>query len=202
MRKPCPSSADVDSLWAEAENLGSPRLGWFSVDCRRMTHEGTQPESNASEPHGPEHSKRLATAAVLDAGRATFLMTAAFEGDRTGVVVSSAMICAEEPLLVSVAVRKGHSIEPIIRDSHTFALCRLEAEGSELLLRKFAEHAAPDEMDDPFVSIPCDTLETGAPVLKRCDYALDCEVVRHFDLEADHELYIGQVLGVRTPSGL
>lgn len=38
---------------------------------------------------------------------------------------------------------------------------------------------------------------TGSPVLLRSIVAFDCEVVRHFDLEADHELFVGQVLASR-----
>ena len=38
------------------------------------------------------------------------------------------------------------------------------------------------------------TLVTGSPLLSRSLISLDCEVLRHLDLEADHEIYVGQVL--------
>ncbi len=137
--------------------------------------------------------------ALLPSG--TFLLTAAHENDRAGARVGSVAQCATEPLLLSVALRKGHSIEPLIRDSHAFAVCRVNPQ-DRLLLRKFSEHSAPDENADPFDSLPVERLATGAPVLKRSLLAFDCEVVRHFDLEADHELYVGQVLDVRIYADL
>lgn len=141
-----------------------------------------------------------AVARVLGAnGDVRHVMTAAYAEDRAGVVIRSIQICADEPPLVSVAVRKGHTIEPVIRDSHAFAVCRISPE-DRLLIKKFSQALPPDESDDPFVSIPCRALRTGAPVLDRSEMALDCEVVRHFDLEADCELYIGQVVAVRIPS--
>jgi flavin reductase (DIM6/NTAB) family NADH-FMN oxidoreductase RutF len=65
----------------------------------------------------------------------------------------------------------------------------------KLLARRFAGHIPPDELGDPFDSLEVETMWTGAPLLKRCRAAFDCEVVRHFDLEADHELYVGQIVG-------
>ncbi|MCA9299278.1 MAG: flavin reductase, partial [Phycisphaerales bacterium] len=115
------------------------------------------------------------------------------------VMVHSVQPCAIEPLLVSVSVRKGHSIEPLIRDSHAFALCALHPD-DKLIPRKFAEHEAPDHPGDPFDSLPTRILQTGSPVLERATVALDCEVVRHFDLEADHELYVGHVVAALIAS--
>ena len=50
------------------------------------------------------------------------------------------------------------------------------------------------ESGDPFDCLPLDRLVTGAPIVRRAAAAFDCEVVRHLDMEADHELYIGHVL--------
>lgn len=140
-----------------------------------------------------EHT-RLAMAQLP---RCTFLMTAAYENKRSGQLVESVQHCGDSPLLVCVAARKGHSVEPLIRDSRTFALCRVHPD-DRLLLRKFAEDKPPDELGDPFDSIEVERIVTGAPVIRRAVCALDCEVVRHFDLEAEYELYVGQVLGARV----
>jgi flavin reductase (DIM6/NTAB) family NADH-FMN oxidoreductase RutF len=123
----------------------------------------------------------------------TFLLTAKFDDRRSGMLVHWVQPCAEEPALVAVAARKGHSIEPLIRDSRSFAICRIDM-GDRLLFRKFASHQPPDEEGDPFDSIEVESLVTGSPVLSRATAVLDCVVVRHFDLEADHELFVGQVL--------
>jgi flavin reductase (DIM6/NTAB) family NADH-FMN oxidoreductase RutF len=98
--------------------------------------------------------------------------------------------------MVCVAVRRGHWIEPIIRDSHAFAVSKI-SRAERLLLRKFAETARPRD-GDPFDCFPSMRLVTGAPVIIRSPLAIDCEVVRHFDLEADHELYIGLVMAARV----
>ena len=141
-----------------------------------------------------EHAAGAETLRALNSlPSGTFLLTSAFEQKRAGMLVHWAQPCAEEPVLVSVAARKGHSIEPLIRDSRAFALCRIDAD-DRLLLRKFRSHRPPDEDGDPFDSMEIETLVTGSPVVSRAMSALDCQVVRHFDLEADHELFVGQVM--------
>lgn len=131
--------------------------------------------------------------------RALYLLTSAFEQKRAGQFVESVQPCAHEPLLVCVAARKGHTIEPLIRDSHCFAICRVDPE-DRLLNKKFQTLRTPDAPGDPFDSLDVDRLVTGAPIPRRAWAALDCQVVRHLDLEADHELYIGMVVGGRVYS--
>jgi flavin reductase (DIM6/NTAB) family NADH-FMN oxidoreductase RutF len=123
----------------------------------------------------------------------TFLLTAAHDSKRCGMIVHWVQACAEEPALIAVAARKGHSIEPVIRDSRAFAVCRIDPD-DKLLIHTFATHKPPDDDGDPFASFDVEMLATGSPVLSRSLSVIDCQVVRHFDLEADHELYVGQVL--------
>ncbi len=131
--------------------------------------------------------------------RGSYILTAAHDNKRSGQLVHWVQPCADTPPLVCVAARKGHTIEPLIRDSHAFAVCRVDPE-DKLVMRKFASQRPPDASGDPFDSIDVERVVTGAPVLKRCVVAVDCTVVRHFDLEADHELYIGLVVGGWTPN--
>lgn len=140
-------------------------------------------------------------AALAMLPESNFLMTAAFEGQRAGVRLRSVQRCANDPILIAVASRKGHAIDPLIRDSRAFAICLVQAE-DRLLARSFPPaQAGPEpgeaEGDDPFIAIPTTELVTGSPIITRCIAAFDCEVVRHFDLEADHELFVGQVMGVK-----
>jgi flavin reductase (DIM6/NTAB) family NADH-FMN oxidoreductase RutF len=130
---------------------------------------------------------------------ATWVMTAAFDGQRSGVVVRWVQRCASEPVLVSVAVEKCHALEPLIRDSHGFAL-NLVDEADRVLLRRFDGYAPPDEHTDPFDSLAVETWATGSPILRRSLVALDCEVVRHLDIEASSELFIGLVRDARVIS--
>src|SRR6185295_17106383 len=124
---------------------------------------------------GPE--PRLALAKLRNG---LFVLTARHEGKRAGVVVRSVQPVGDEPPLVCVAVRRGHWIEPVIRDSHAFAVCKVSA-GDGLMLRKFAETSRPRD-GDPFDCVQTTRLATGSPILVRAVLALDCEIVRHFDL--------------------
>lgn len=139
----------------------------------------------------PMQTEVLRALCLLPSG--LYVMTSAFEGKRAGVLVKSVQACADEPLLISVAARKGHWIEPMIRDSHCFAICRIDP-NDKLVVRKFMGPPLPGDHGDPFDAVATETLSSGAPIIKRSILALDCEVVRHFDLEADHEIYVGQVL--------
>lgn len=138
-------------------------------------------------------------AALSSIPQGMFVITSAFEGVRSGVIVLGVMPCAYEPRLICVAVRKGHTVEPIIRDSRHFGICLIDA-SDRLAVRKFemsADHD-PEKPQDPFNSLAVETLISGSPILRKSALAFDCEVVRHFDLEADCELYVGQVLAVRS----
>lgn len=127
--------------------------------------------------------------------RHPFVMTAAFDDARAAILVEWVQQCAMEPPMVCVAVRKGRPIEPLIRDSHSFALCEAADEDLYLIrrLRKACEHE-----DDVLELLEYETLRTGSPCITRAGRVLDCEVVRHVDFEADYELYIAQVLQVKT----
>jgi flavin reductase (DIM6/NTAB) family NADH-FMN oxidoreductase RutF len=132
--------------------------------------------------------------ALLPSGH--FLMTSAYDGKRAGQVVRSVQVCSEIPTLICIAARKGHSISPLIRDSHAFAVSVVSADDASVL-RRFEREWAPDEIGDAFDALAVETLASAAPVLRRSIVAIDCEVVRHFDLEADHELYIGMPVKAR-----
>ena len=146
----------------------------------------------------PEASEVDRILGVLGAmGMGPYVMTAEFEGVRAGIRVLSVSPASTAPLLVSVSVRKGHAVEPLIRDSRSFALCSVRAE-DRLTLRKFPEDGMA-AVEDPFDALTTKRVVTGSPVLVRSPAAVDCEVVRHFDLEGDHELYVGLVLGAYRP---
>ena len=117
------------------------------------------------------------------------VMTAAYEHKRAGVIARRVMHCADEPACVLVALPKGQRLATLIRDSHGFVLNVVDPT-QRLLMKKFQ----PDEDGDQFDMLETRSLATGAPAILRAVAALDCEVMRHFDLEADHEVYVGQVL--------
>ena len=119
-----------------------------------------------------------------------FVLTSCHDDTRTGVLVEWVQQCSTEPPMVVVALRKGHPIEPLIRDSRFFGLCQLEL-ADTLLRRKF--EGVPDHGEDLFISLGTTTGPFGSPVLTRARAWLECELTRHFDLECDFEVYVGLV---------
>lgn len=151
------------------------------------------------------HSTQIGTVlSCLPLGR--FLMTGDYDGLRAGAIVERAMACSFEPPCVCVALYKGQRVSPIVRDSSAFGLMMLEGD-SKLVLRKFgvdgetnaaAPRGIPDA--DPFDAFEVVTLVTGAPILAKSAAALDCEVIRHFDFDGDHEMFVGRVVACRPSS--
>ena len=119
-----------------------------------------------------------------------FILTAAYNGSRSGVLVSWVQQCAAQPPLVMAAVSTALPVVPLIRDSHRFALCQISEE-DRLLARRFQR--APMPGDDPFLSLPVTPSPGGAPILERALSWIECEVVRHIDVESDCGLYVGRV---------
>ena len=127
-----------------------------------------------------------------------FVATAAHEGARSGVLATWVQPCATNPRLVMVAVPTTLPVIPLIRDSRSFALCQIAAD-DRFLARKFGtvlEHG-----EDPFVSLITFRAVTGAPIIERAMSYLDCELIRHVDLEADYGLFVGRVRAGAMLSG-
>ena len=141
----------------------------------------------------PPPSPALLAAVEKLPGGGLYLMTAAHDGARAGVLVRWVQRCSEASPLICVAAPTGRPIAPLIRDSRVFGLCEIPP-SDRLLVHKFSSAEPPDEQEDPFASLRVRRLKTGAPILASARLALDCEVARHFDLEADHELYVGLVV--------
>lgn len=125
-----------------------------------------------------------------------YLLSAHHDGDRAGTLAMGVHQCANDPVLLCVPVRRGHRIGPLIRDSRVFAVSSVPPDDRGLR-RRFDAHPPAEEHYDPFDAIPVVTLETGAPIPRASALAFDCKVVRHVDLDADHELYVGRVVSAR-----
>lgn len=142
-------------------------------------------------------TRSLHLPALAHLPRGLFLMTAQHEARRAGVLLESVQSCGDAPALLSVTMRTGHWIEPLIRDAHCFAICMLDP-ADRLTLRKFVEPGQPREPGDPFDCMPVERLATGAPVIRRSIAAFDCEVVRHLDIDNEYGIYIGKVVASRV----
>jgi len=157
---------------------------------------------NGSMPQAPLDARALDRALAAFPGT-TCLMTSAYEDERAGVLVHGVLVASHQPPMVVVACRKGHAIDPIIRDARCFALGLVDPD-DKLIRRRFrfadtavAMRADPDA-SDPFDPFPEQRLVTGAPILERCRVWVDCQIARHFDLESEHELFVGLVVAVRV----
>jgi len=120
---------------------------------------------------------------------ARFLLSAAYEDSRGGVIVDWVQRCSHEPPMIMVAVRKGHTISPLIRDARTFAVCKLPDDERQLN-RHFA---ATEPNEDPFVGLDVTAAPSGSPLLHRAEVYLECTLTRHVDIESEYELYVGEV---------
>ena len=159
-------------------------------------------EGTSFPPPDPERASRVARAIAqlnCPAERQTlyFVMTSRHEDDQVGVRALAVCPAAVMPVLIAVAVAKGHKAAPLIRDSRTLAVNGVPPD-DRLVLRKFpGPEQQPNADDGPLDALALRTLITGAPILDRARTVFDCELVHHFDLEADHEMYIGLVLDAR-----
>jgi flavin reductase (DIM6/NTAB) family NADH-FMN oxidoreductase RutF len=139
---------------------------------------------------------------VLDRGHGCVpLLASHFNGKRGGLIATSVQLCGDSPPLVCIAIRKGYNVDLFMRDSRTFAVSFIPA-ADRVLIRRLGVLYTPDSTTDPFDGVAFERLISGAPVLQRCAAALDCQVFRQMDLETDHQLIIGTVLGLRlsTPA--
>ncbi|MGD9789558.1 MAG: flavin reductase family protein [Phycisphaerales bacterium] len=146
--------------------------------------------TSAGSPHQAALDLLPSTLAVLCAGN---------DQRRTGLIVESALWIPTEPPTVAVALRAGHRIEPLIRDTRAFALCPIHA-GDRLLLKRFG--AGARESADPFDCFRVERLATGSPCLTRAQGAIDCELIRHIDLDMGMTMYVGRVLASRRYDGV
>lgn len=118
------------------------------------------------------------------------LLTSAYGDVRDGRIVERVQQCGTNPAMLLVAMEKGHTLSPLIRDSRTFAVSILDP-NERHIQRVFG----PDRRigDDPFLTYQHQRGALGAPIVTRCTAWFDCEVIRHLDMETNFELYIGLV---------
>jgi len=125
---------------------------------------------------------------AIPSGR--FLITSRFGDMRSAAIVRWVQQCAIHPPMIVVAIMKGQALSPIIRDSRNFALCRV-MDNDPLVERIF--QALPEHGRDPFLGLPHLSTPSMCPVPLRAAWWMDCEMVRHLDIESDHEMFVAGV---------
>jgi 3-hydroxy-9,10-secoandrosta-1,3,5(10)-triene-9,17-dione monooxygenase reductase component len=152
------------------------------------------PTSSGSKPDSGRLA-RSSTApielAIAQIPNGLFVMASQSEGRSAAVPVQWVQQCATNPPMVMVALEKGQSIEPIVRESRYFSICQISAE-DRFLVRKFAQKPAQDEA---LLAMMMTATSHGSPILDRAMSYLDCEIVRHVELDCDYRIYVGQVHG-------
>jgi len=128
-----------------------------------------------------------------------FILTARHEDRAAGMLASWVQQVSFDPPAVAVSVAKGRVIMPLISESHQFGLCQLPV-GEKIAVRKFASGSDPAE--DPFLGFEMmqDTV-THVPILAHVMSYMECEVRCHVDIEGDHDLFIGTVVGGKYLEG-
>ncbi len=124
-----------------------------------------------------------------------FVLTAAQDDKRMGIIVSFVQQACIHPPMVTVAIAKGRPIMPLISESRKFGLCQL-ADTDRLMVKKFAAFNDAAVTEDPFLGFE---LITGVlpklPILANTMSYMECELVSHMDIEGDHDIFVGAVRG-------
>jgi flavin reductase (DIM6/NTAB) family NADH-FMN oxidoreductase RutF len=148
-------------------------------------------DTNTNAPAEDDLTKQIA-GAIGRIPSGLFILTAAHEDRRSGMLASWVQQACFKPPMVSVAVGKGRAIMPLISESRRFGLCQLPR-SEKVIVRKFA--AGVEAGEDPFLGfdLRADTV-TGVPILSRVLGYMECELACHMDVEGDHDL-VGVVKG-------
>lgn len=125
--------------------------------------------------------------------RGQYLLTAGYGHCRNGLIIERVSLGADEPPTVILSVRKGHALSPLIRDSGRFGIAEI-GRTDEMLGRLFRNPTTLQD-DDPFLghALIDAPLKLEIPIPVRAVTWMTCELLRHLDIEADHEVYIGRV---------
>lgn len=120
------------------------------------------------DPEQLRHAMRAWTSGVT-------VVTAAHDGERHGMTVSSFTSVSLEPPLVIISLHTESRTHRLVHAAGAFAVNILFADQGALSER-FAGRASEEE--DRFAGLEIEMLTTGAPVLKEALARLDCRVTQ------------------------
>jgi flavin reductase (DIM6/NTAB) family NADH-FMN oxidoreductase RutF len=133
-------------------------------------------------------------------GSGVTVVTAAHEGQRMGVTVSSLTSVSLTPPLILVCLYKNTDSTQILLDAGHFAVSIL-ADGQGQVAEQFAGHnTSLPEGADRFYNVPISTQTTGAPVLDAAIAWLDCRIQAAHD-GGTHWIVVGEVLATGRREG-
>jgi flavin reductase (DIM6/NTAB) family NADH-FMN oxidoreductase RutF len=121
-----------------------------------------------------------------------FVLTAGRGQEATGILASFVQQVGFEPPALCVAVKKGRSLEDLIRRERAFCLAVLDAAGKKLMSH-FARGFDPGEA--AFTGIDLRTSALGIPYPAEAQAFLACRVIGEAADWSDHTVFCGEVVG-------
>lgn len=122
------------------------------------------------------------------------VVTAAHDGMRHGMTVSSFTSVSLDPPLIIISLQSGSLTHALVSAGGGFAVTIL-AEDQQELSERFAGRML--ESGNRMAGLETESLVTGAPCLKGGLACLDCRVVQSIPA-GDNTLFLAEVLAVRS----
>jgi len=120
--------------------------------------------------------------------------TAAFDGNKHGMTVSSFTSVSLEPPIILVSLHNDTRTNDMVLQSGAFAVTLL-TEAQQEISARFAGQMGDDE--DRFVGLESFTLETGSPMLSGGLAFFDCKLVGTYET-ASTTVMFGEVVAARV----
>ena len=120
-----------------------------------------------------------------------FILTAAHDGQTTGMLASWVMQAGFQPPAVSVAVQQGRFLCDWLVAGKSFVL-NLVGDGQGDFLKHFGRGFAPGE--PAFEGLETTLTASGVPILSGAIGYLECEPTSHVD-SGDHRIFLANITG-------
>jgi flavin reductase (DIM6/NTAB) family NADH-FMN oxidoreductase RutF len=121
------------------------------------------------------------------------VVTAAHNGERHGMTVSSFTSVSLEPPLIIISLHTESRTHRLVQAAGAFAVSILGAEQSEISDR----FAGREEREERFASLETETLVSDAPTVKDALARLDCRVIQVISAGMN-TIFLAEVLAARS----
>ena len=137
----------------------------------------------------PDDPQKQLGAALGRIPSGLFIVTAAHDGQETGMLASWLQQCSFKPPRVSLAVQPGRGMAGVLQPGAAVTVNILEASQTDMIAH-FGKGFAPGA--DAFAGLEVRRDEGRAPVLAEALAFLECRVVERFPA-GDHDLVVARV---------
>jgi flavin reductase (DIM6/NTAB) family NADH-FMN oxidoreductase RutF len=122
------------------------------------------------------------------------IVTAVYEGNKSGATVNSFTSISLEPAMLTISLQKSARTHHLLSKSRLFGLTMLSAQQSKIA-DLFAGKISG--VEDRFAGLETQTLVTGSPLIVGGLAWLDCRVVETYDA-VNTTLFIAEVLATQN----